>query len=559
MRMDGIPAWRAYLGYFRPHATALAAVVLAGLVQSLSYVPFAALLRRIFDNILPARDTAALWTASGELLALQLVSLGLAYWVRTTSLRINEDVLARMRAQSLARLYQLPREYYTAADLERIHVTLVYDTNWIAGMNNALAAQALPAVLGALALLAVMVWIEPRYAVAIGIAAPVLFVVNRLMKRENWFRQERLRRAFENFSRGVHFVLAHMDLTRARAAEDYEMGRQKANVEALSGISLDLSRYDSVQQLLQGAVLLASTVAILVAGGYAVADNRVTRGEMMAFYVVAALFAVQARTIVGAVPEVRMGMRAFRELLGVLAHAGREPYQGARPIQALEEIRLEDVWFSYLDGIPVLEGVSLEIPKGARVGLLGANGSGKSSIVHLIGGYYRPGRGRVVANGLPYDDLNIRMLRARTALAPQNPLLFAGSIRDNVAYGRLALSERDVEEALEWSGAAEFVRELPEGLDTSIGEHGVRLSGGQRQRLVIARALLGRPDLLIMDEPTNHLDEEAIEHLMDSLELLPFRPAVLVISHELRVLRHVDAAWRLMGGRLLPAALEVGR
>jgi ABC-type multidrug transport system fused ATPase/permease subunit len=558
MRINGIGAWREYASYFRPHAMLLTGVTLAGLAQSFAYIPFAAILRNVFDTILPARDTRALWLASGELLALQLAGLALVYWVRITSLRINEEVLARMRTASLTHLYQLPREYYTGADLERLHLTLTYDTDYIGGMNHALASQALPALLGAVSLGAVMFWIEPRYAIIITVVAPGLFVISRLMSRENWFRQERLRRAFGTFSRGVHFLVSALDLTRSQAAEPFELKRQRAAVESLKSISLDLNRFDAVQESLQGAVLLAGTVAVLIAGGYAVSINGASRGEMMAFYVVAALFAVQARTIVGAIPPVRKGIRAFRELLGMLRYAGREPYQGRRPLAEIEEIRIENARFGYLKEFPVLEDASFEIRRGERIALVGANGSGKSSLVNLILGYYRPQRGGLRVNRQSYDDVDMRAVRSRIGLVPQNPLLFLGTVRENVSYGTLAASA-EVENALEWSGASGFVSELPQGLETSIGEHGVRLSGGQRQKLVIARALLRRPDLLILDEPTNHLDEAAIEHLMESLDRLPFRPAVLVISHELRVLRQVDAAWKLDRGRLLKAAAGMAR
>lgn len=546
-------AWREYASYFGPHRTKLLWVAVAGLAQSFSYLPFAAVLRRIFDTVLPARDSRGLWIAAGELLALQLAGLVLAYWMRIASLRVNEDVVRQIRTKSLARMYELPRSFHTAADLERLHVTLVYETNYIWAMNNSLTAIFFPAALSAGALFVIMLWIEPWYAVAICVIAPVLFALDRLLERDVWFRRQALRRAFEQFSAGVRFVLTAMDLTRSQAAEIQELERQAGNVGELERISLGLSRYDAVQQLAGTSVLLIATLAVLVAGGYAVANGAVSRGEMMAFYVIAALFAAQARVMVGAVPDIRMGIRAYRELHLLLTDPAREPYQGILQADEIREIRLENVAFSYVPERPVLTDVSLEIERGSRVALIGANGSGKSSIVHLLSGYYRPDRGRVLVNGTPYDEMAIRSVRARIALVPQNPLLFAGSVRDNIIYG-CAERAADLEEALEWAGAAEIVRHLPEGLNTPIGEQGIRLSGGQRQRLVIARALLRRPDVLILDEPTNHLDEEAIERLMANLDSLPFRPALLVISHEQRVLRHVDRAFRLDDGYLVPAA-----
>ncbi|HEY1336429.1 MAG TPA: ABC transporter ATP-binding protein [Bryobacteraceae bacterium] len=559
MRAPAAGVSREYLGYFRSHGGKLALLAVAGGLQSFAYVPLAAIVRQVFDRILPAHDTRGLWIAVGELLVLQAAGLALAYWTRMIALRINQDVLAQLRERSIARLYDLPRSFHTLSDHDRLHVTLVYETNWVEAMNNALTAQFLPAALAAAALFFVMFWIEPRYAWIVAVAAPALAVINRLVTREAWLRRHALRQAFENFSRGVRFLLSAIDLTRAQAAEKLELNRQRANIGKLREISLDLNRFDAIQQLFQAALLLAATLCVLLAGGYAVAQGWVTGGEMMAFYVAAALFATQARTMVGAVPDLRMGIRALREIQAVIARPEREPYGGARRVERIEEIRLEHVSFRYLDDQPVLEDASLEIARGALIALAGTNGAGKTSIAHLIGGYYRPQRGRVSANGAAYDELDIRSLRARVAVAPQNPLLFSGTIRENVTYGVERPAERDVEQALEWAGAREFIGELPEGIETAIGENGVRLSGGQRQRLAIARALLRRPDLLILDEPTSHLDEEGIAHLMAALGALPFRPAILLISHELRVLRHVDSACRLVDGRLEPLALEVAR
>jgi len=531
-------------------------VAAAGVAQSFAYVPFAAILRHTFDVVLPARDRAGLCIAVTELLAIQLVSLGLAWWTRLAAHRASQDVLSTLRSKSIARLYELPRSFHTDADADRLHVTLVYETNWIEGMGTALTTQMFPAAVAALVLFTLLFWTEPRYAVIIGIAAPSLFIVNRLMTRRAWFRQERLRHAFEQFSRGVRFVISAIDLTRSQAAEPGELRRQTRKVEELRRLSLELSRSDAAQQLLQMSLLLAATVAVLLAGGWAVAEARTTRGEIMAFYVIAALFAAQARTIVESVPAVRRGMRAFAELSDLLAHPEREPYQGTERVESISELRLRNVAFSYRGGRPVLEDANLEIERGERVALIGSNGSGKSTLLFLILGFYRPMHGVVSANGVPYDRIDIRPLRSRMAVVPQNPFLFAATIRQNVAYGSDGVPESAVWEVLEWAGAAEFVRRLPAGLDQEIGEQGVRLSGGQRQRLAIARALLRAPDLLILDEPTNHLDEEGIAILMRSLDDLPFRPAVILISHEAHVLRHADRAWRLAGGRLEEAVVE---
>jgi len=555
VRTDKYVLWRRYAAYYRAHGMLLAVVAAAGAAQSFAYVPLAAVLRRTFDVVLPARDRAGLWIAVGELLALQIFTLALGWCIRTTALRVGQGVVSQLRRECLQRLYELPRQFHTSADAERLHVTLVYEINWIEGMSNALVLRILPAALCAAVLFFLLFWTEPRYAIIIAVCAPGLFVANRLMVRTAWLRQDRLRRAFREFSRGVRFAIAAMDVTKAQAAEAVELNRQNANVEVLRSVSLDLSRFDSVQQLLQGALLLAGTVAVLLAGGWAAAAGRATGGQIMAFYVMTALFAAQARTIVDAVPAVRMGLRAFAQTAGLLQIPDREPYQGSGIVERLENLRLENVAFAYPGGPVVLEDASLAIARGERVALIGANGGGKSTLLFLILGLYRPSRGSLAVNGRPFDALDMRSVRARIAVVPQAPFLFADTIHANVGYGAVETSEPEIRQALEWAGAASFVDSLPDGLDTQIGEQGVRLSGGQRQRLAIARALLRRPDLLILDEPTNHLDEDGVSGLMDSLDRLPFQPAVIVVSHEERVLRHADEAWRLESGRLVRTAV----
>lgn len=496
------------------------------------------------------------WIAVGEMMALQLAGLLLAWWIRVTALRLSQDLLATLRARAIEHYYRLPRVFHTQADVERLHLTLVYETSVIDQMNNAVTTQMLPGICGVLVLFWILVRIEPVYAVVLAIGAPALFTLNRLSERNAWFRQERLRAAWEKYSRGIRFMIQAIDLTRSHAAEEFEISRQTRNIRELRGISLELNRFDASQQVLQGFMLLTCTLMALLAGGWSVAAGHATRGEVMVFYVTAALFAVQARTIVESVPPMRRGILAFGELDDLMRLPEREPYQGTQTVSAIESVRMEDAWFRYREDAPVLSGAAFEIRRGEQITLVGPNGAGKSTLVHLIGGLYKPSRGTLFVNGVPYEEVDIRSLRARMAILPQNPFLFPGTIRDNLTYGLTACGDEALREALQCSGASAFVDELADGLETEIGEQGILLSGGQRQKLMLARALLRKPDFLIFDEPTNHLDEEAIATLLFNLARLPYRPAVLMISHNPIALRHSSRAWRLEDGCLREAALE---
>jgi ATP-binding cassette, subfamily B, bacterial len=550
--------WRSYAACFRGHRLSLSFLTLAGLLQSFSWLPGAAILRRIFDQLLPAANMRSFWVAAAELISLQVAALMLAWWIRTTALRVNQDVLATLRMRAVGHFYRLPRTFHTQADVEKLHLALVHETGMIDFMNTAVVTQLLPGIFGSLVLFWILARIEPVYAAVLAVVAPASFVLNRAARRHAWLRQEKLRATWEKFSRGVRFMIQALDLTRFHAAEEFEIARQTNNIRNLRDISLDLYRYDARQQVLQGFLLLTCTLGALLAGGWLVATGRATRGQVMVFYAAAGVFAVQARAIVDSIPPIRRGLCAFDELNALLRTTEREPYEGTRVIDAIENICLDAAFFSYREGVPILTGVSFEIRRGEQIALIGANGCGKSTIAHLMMGVYRPDSGALLVNGIAYDETDILALRSRMAILPQNPFLFPGTIRDNLIYGMPSCSDDEVWQALEWSGAAAFVNETAGGLHSAIGEQGVLLSGGQRQKLALARALLRKPDFLIFDEPTNHLDEEAIAILLNNLARLPFHPAVLIISHDPIAQRHASRAWRLEAGCLRPVAVEIG-
>jgi ABC-type bacteriocin/lantibiotic exporter with double-glycine peptidase domain len=182
------------------------------------------------------------------------------------------------------------------------------------------------------------------------------------------------------------------------------------------------------------------------------------------------------------------------------------------------------------------------------VALVGPNGAGKSTIVSLLLGLYRPDAGRLLADGRPYDELDLDDVRRGIGVVLQDPLIFHGTIRENIAFGLPDAGDARVEEAAEWATAAAFVRRLPAGYETDVGAEGVRLSAGQRQRIAIARALLARPALVVLDEPATYLDAVATAALVANLAALPWRPALLVIGHDELLLPAVDRVYRLEDG-----------
>lgn len=225
---------------------------------------------------------------------------------------------------------------------------------------------------------------------------------------------------------------------------------------------------------------------------------------------------------------------------------------GTRRFEQLErEISFKDVRFSYPDHGETLKGVSVAIPKGRMTALVGRSGSGKTTFIDLLLGFYQPQAGRIAVDGVPLSELDILSWRKRIGFVPQDPFLFRASIRENLLWANADASPKDIEEACAAANATEFIDQLPERLDTVVGDRGVRLSSGQRQRVALARTLLRKPELLILDEATSALDSHSELLIQKSVELLSRSVTVVAIAHRLSTIKMADRIYVLDKGSVV--------
>jgi ATP-binding cassette subfamily B protein/subfamily B ATP-binding cassette protein MsbA len=217
----------------------------------------------------------------------------------------------------------------------------------------------------------------------------------------------------------------------------------------------------------------------------------------------------------------------------------------------VHELRFEEVEFEYREGMPVLRDFNVTVPGGTVVALVGRSGAGKTTVTDLVARFHDPTKGRILLNGVDLRDLRLRTYRDLLALVQQEVFLFDGSVADNIAYGRHDAADAEIEDAARRANAHEFILKLPEGYDTFIGERGVKLSGGQQQRLAIARAILARPQILILDEATSNLDTESEQLIQASMADLLAGRTTFVIAHRLSTIRRADLILLLEEGRVI--------
>jgi ABC-type multidrug transport system fused ATPase/permease subunit len=264
------------------------------------------------------------------------------------------------------------------------------------------------------------------------------------------------------------------------------------------------------------------------------------------------------REAISAISQILAGLESLKALTGFIDLQAELPYQGKGILEHVGALDLCGVSFAY-DERTILQQIDLRLESGKITAVVGPNGSGKSTIIHLLLGFYRPTNGALCAGGIPYDELDVAALRSHFGVVVQDPILFAGSVKNNILYGLQDVSNERLLEAARMATVDEFVQLLPEGYATQVGEQGIKLSGGQRQRLAIARALVRKPHFLILDEPTNHLDVDAIRRIAESIRQLDHAPAILLVSHDEAVIRMADEVLQLTDGRLHTVAANTQR
>jgi len=281
-------------------------------------------------------------------------------------------------------------------------------------------------------------------------------------------------------------------------------------------------------------------------------DGSIDLGRFLAYTLALITLLDRLKSLSGINASIQRGLAAAESIFGLL-DLEDEPDSGTITLErARAKIEFERVTLRYGDGREALDNVSLAISPGETVALVGASGSGKTSLVNLVPRFYAPSAGRLFIDGHDVTTLTVRSLRAQIALVSQDVLLFDDTIAANIAYGAMAgASREDIERAAAAAHALDFIRALPQGFDTPVGEQGLRLSGGQRQRIAIARAVLKNAPILILDEATSALDSESERMVQLALDTLMKGRTTIVIAHRLSTIEHADRIVVLDGGRIV--------
>ncbi|MCB9672229.1 MAG: ATP-binding cassette domain-containing protein [Alphaproteobacteria bacterium] len=465
----------------------------------------------------------------------------------------GERIVARLRTDLYEAILGQEISFFDQSRTGELTNRLASDTTVLQNtvtVNISMALRFGASVLGGVAML---VYTSPRLAALALSIVPVVAIAaslyGRLIRRWSKDVQDALADATtvaeETFS-GVRTV-------RAFAREKGEVARYREAVDRSYALAAKRALAMGVFNGFIGFAGYGSIAAVVWYGGRLVLDGRMSSGELTAFLLYTLMVAFSTSALANLFGDFMRASGASQRVFHLLDTVSAFEHGGEEIDRVSGDVRFDGVGFVYPSrpDVVVLDGFDLAVAPGRAVALVGPSGSGKSTVAQLLTRFYAPVSGRVLVDGRDIAELDGSSLRRHIGVVSQEPILFATSIRDNIRYGRPEAGDAEVRAAATAANALSFIETFPEGLDTMVGERGVRLSGGQKQRIAIARAILEDPAILILDEATSALDSESEHLVQEALDRLMEGRTTLIIAHRLSTVRDADEVVVLEGGRVV--------
>lgn len=471
------------------------------------------------------------------------------YLTETVGQRIGND----LRTRAYHHLQQLSLNYFDTHRVGPILSTLTDDVDTIQGFASSSTLGIATDLLTIVGMLAMMLWLQWDFTlIALAVAPLLLLFVSRIRKAVKAATHE-VRKRESDIVAVAEEGLQSIRVVKAFDREDMQERELAIAGQQAVDAALNARRVKSVVSPIVGVVVAACTAVVLWRGSALILAGAMTAGTLTVFISYLASFFKPVQDLAKLTNTIAMASVGVDRVNALLtAETSVEEKPDAIDAERIKgAISFERVAFSYDSATPVLRDVTFEVEPGQLVGVVGHTGSGKSSLVSLIPRFYDPSMGTVRVDGVDLREYKLHELRSQIAYVLQDTVLFRGTIRDNIAFGRPDADHDEIVEMAKLANAHEFISEMPQGYDSPVGERGLTLSGGQRQRIGIARALIRDSPILILDEPTAALDAESERLVMSALQRLMKDRTVITIAHRLSTIRDADKIVVLEEGRVV--------
>ena len=553
--LTGMGQFRRLFAFVRPYRFRLylaLVVIIGGSVLNLAG-PYT--LQFLIDAVF-SQNNAGLLNRITLVLILIFATQSVFHFVRAYLLSfIGERVMADLRLKLFEHLQGLSLSFFNEHRTGELVSRLTNDVSTVRAVVTSDISTAISQALtfvGALILIVVTDWRLTLFMFAlIPVVMLIALVFGRQVRKLAGAVQDQLASATTVLEESISGVRVVQSFTR----EGHEIGRFRDNIEKTFALAMKRIRLSALFGPTVSFMGFAAVASIFWFGGHEVLAGRLTAGQLFMFLILTMTIAGSIGQFSGLWTGLQEALGATKRLFEILdTHADVADAPGAQPLPHVEgRITFDNVTFAYSDNPNgrILCNVSFDVQPGEVLALVGPSGAGKTTLVNLIPRFFDPMEGRVCVDGRAVQGVQVKSLREQIGIVPQETLLFGGTVRENILYGKLNATEGEMIAAARAANAHEFILQLPNGYDTVVGERGVKLSGGQRQRVAIARAILKDPRILLLDEATSSLDSESEGLVQEALERLMQRRTSIVIAHRLSTIQNANRIAVLEEGELV--------
>lgn len=551
--IDSRALYLRLLGYVKPYWRMFALSLVALVLTAATEPVLPALFKPLLDQGFVAKDQAFIRWIPILLLALFLVR-GVTSFISTYCMAwVGSRLVMDLRAAMFEKLMTLPTRYFDQNPSGQLIAHLAFNVTQVTQSATSSLTTLVRDTVTVLGLLGYLLWLNWQLTLIVfGMVPLTLWIVRMASKRLRGLSRK-AQQNIGDLTQVVDEAVGGHRVVKLYGGEEYEQTRFRHAANLARVFEMKRVAANAVYEpVIQFIAAVALAIIVYIAAGQA-SSNTTTVGGFVAFFMAMLLLFAPLKRLTAVNDQLQRGLAAAETIFAMLDQDA-ERDSGTRSLDRIEgRLAFRDVALTYPGKtIPALEDITLDIAPGETVALVGASGSGKTTLANLVPRFYDPDAGVIELDGIDIRDIRLQNLRSHIALVSQDVVLFNDTLAHNIAYGtKRDATPDDIRNACIAAHAWDFIQAMPEGLDTLVGENGMRLSGGQRQRIAIARAILKNAPLLILDEATSALDSESERHVQAALDTLIANRTTLVIAHRLSTIERADRIVVLEGGHIV--------
>ncbi|WP_373521644.1 ABC transporter ATP-binding protein [Aquiflexum sp.] len=467
--------------------------------------------------------------------------------------KVSERSMRDIRISLYGQLVQLPMTFFDKRRTGELISRITADVSMLQDTFSVTLAELFRQIITLLAGVVFLMVTTPKLTLFMLATFPVLVIIAMVFGK---FIRKLSKQAQDELAAAnviVEETLQSIMTVKSFAGEEYESNRYRKGLNRVVDVALKAAGFRGAFISFIIFALFGGIVAVMWYGATLVASGEMTVGDLVSFVLYTTFIGGSIAGLGDIYGQIQKAIGSSERVLEILDEEPEISTADFQKVRMSGDVQFEQVGFNYptRPELEVLKNINLHIPAGEKVALAGQSGAGKSTIIQLLLKFYPVEKGAILVDGIKISDWNLKQLRSNIGIVPQEVLLFGGSIKENIAYAKPDATEEEIIEAAKKANAWQFISRFPEGLETTVGERGIKLSGGQRQRVAIARAILKDPAILILDEATSSLDAESEALVQEALDELMKNRTTIIIAHRLATIRKVDRIYVLKDGEIV--------